>query len=126
MNPSFPTLFVTVLEITIPHTRYWTQDSQTGTATTLRDEQRWNLSSILKRCLDLSHLHSGQYGSDDHPASYAAGTKVLSSKVKQPGRQSDHSPTALRLSTGGMSCRRVGQRYHALVRMCCCYLYRVS
>jgi len=99
-NPSFPTLFVTVLAITIPHTRFCTQDSQIGTPTTLRDERRWNLNSILSWCLDLSRLHSGQNGSDGHPASHATNTRVLSQEVKQPGHQSDHSPTsALRLST---------------------------
>ena len=80
-NLSFPTLFVTVLAITIPHTRYCTQDSQIGTATTLRNERRWNLNSVLSRCLDLSHLHSGQNGSVGHPASYAASTRFLSPEL---------------------------------------------
>jgi hypothetical protein len=36
--------------------------------------------------------HSVYTGCGAHPASYPMGTEVLSPRVKQPGREGDHSP----------------------------------
>jgi hypothetical protein len=41
---------------------------------------------------EFSLLHVVQTGSWAHPASYPVGTGVLSSGVKRPEREADHSP----------------------------------
>jgi hypothetical protein len=45
--------------------------------------------SILGRAMDFSLLRSVQIGSDAHPASYP-----VSSWMKRPGSQADHSPSS--------------------------------
>jgi hypothetical protein len=40
----------------------------------------------------LPSLNTVQRASEAHPASYSMGTGVLSSVVKRPGREADHSP----------------------------------
>jgi hypothetical protein len=38
------------------------------------------------------HHRNIQTGSGTHPAPYPMGTRVLSLRVKRPGREADHSP----------------------------------
>jgi hypothetical protein len=67
-----------------------------------RQATGWTARVRFPAMQDSSLLHSVQTGSGTHPASYPLGTGALSSEVKRPGREADHSsPSNPEVKNGG-------------------------
>jgi hypothetical protein len=86
LNPRFRVLD---LQLPSPH---WSRDSSVGIATGYGLDGRGSISGRGKR---VSLLHSHRTGSGAHPASSPWVLRALSSGLKLPGREADHSPPSI-------------------------------